>query len=155
MNQFKISFISFVLAFFLCSTISAQQWTDEQKNVWTSVQAYWDLAAKGDAAGFLSYFDESYQGWSYNQESPNGIAETKTILNYWIPKTKTHYYTIKPAKIWVKGDFAYAHYYYSQYTEDSDGKKSMEKGRWTDILMKKGDRWVLIGDQGGEIEDDD
>jgi hypothetical protein len=23
------------------------------------------------------------------------------------------------------------------------------QGRWTDILMKQGDKWVMIGDHGG------
>jgi len=40
-------------------------------------------------------------------------------------------------------------------TEKQDGTPMSEKGRWTDILMKKGDKWMLVGDHGGEIKNDD
>ena len=35
------------------------------------------------------------------------------------------------------------------------GKSNTEKGRWTDILMKKNGTWMLVGDHGGEIKNDD
>jgi ketosteroid isomerase-like protein len=70
-------------------------------------------------------------------------------------KGKVKYYTITPARVWVNGDFAYVHYYYTQVTEGVDGKPNTEKGRWTDILMKKGGKWMLVGDHGGEIKKDE
>ncbi|GBD88362.1 hypothetical protein BMS3Abin03_02297 [bacterium BMS3Abin03] len=42
-----------------------------------------------------------------------------------------------------------SHYYYTQYAKDNEGKKKWEKGRWTDILMKKDGKWVMVGDHGG------
>lgn len=65
------------------------------------------------------------------------------------------YYTITPARIWANGNFAYVHYYYTQVSENAEGKSNTERGRWTDILMKKGDKWLLVGDHGGEIKNDD
>jgi len=59
-------------------------------------------------------------------------------------------YTITPARIWVNGNFAYVHYYYSEVNEGADGKPMPESGRWTDILMKKGTKWVMVGDHGGK-----
>ncbi len=38
---------------------------------------------------------------------------------------------------------------YSEAKETQDGKKSSESGRWTDILLKQGTKWVMIGDHGG------
>jgi len=29
-------------------------------------------------------------------------------------------------------------------------KKEWEKGRWTDILMKKDGKWMMVGDHGGK-----
>ena len=46
----------------------AQQWSAEQKDVWAGVEKYWAVAASGDAAGFMTYFDDSYEGW--NNASP-------------------------------------------------------------------------------------
>jgi ketosteroid isomerase-like protein len=103
---------------------------------------------------FLNYFDDSYYGWSYDNEAPGTKADAHKALSYWTTKGKVVYYLITPARIWVNGNFAYVHYYYTQVTENNDGKPDTEKGRWTDILMKKGDKWMLVGDHGGEIEND-
>jgi len=44
---------------------------------------------------------------------------------------------------------AFVDYYYAMAKETPDGKKSSESGRWTDILLKQGSKWVMIGDHGG------
>ncbi len=44
---------------------------------------------------------------------------------------------------------AFVDYYYAMAKESQDGKKSAESGRWTDILLKQGTKWVMIGDHGG------
>jgi len=146
----KVIFVSIILSTLCAFSVCAQQWTDAQKEVWTAVETYNDLAGKGDTEGFLSYFDESYCGWSYVLDAPGGKKEATKALNYWLANSKTLYQTLTPAKIWVNGDYAYVHYYYTQYTEDNEGKKEWEKGRWTDILMKKEGKWIMVGDHGGQ-----
>jgi hypothetical protein len=47
------------------------------------------------------------------------------------------------------------HYYFTYAYESPDGKRGSERGRWTDILVKHGDKWVLLADHGGSTEDDD
>jgi ketosteroid isomerase-like protein len=101
----------------------------------------------------LNYFDDTYQGWSYDNETPGNRNDAVKSLGYWFSKGKVQYYIIKPSRIWVNGDFAYAHYYYTQVAEGPDGKPNTERGRWTDILMKKDGKWMLVGDHGGEIDD--
>ena len=144
-----------LLLFLFVANASAQQWTDEQKAVWAGVDAYWKISMTDKPMDFLSYFDDSYLGWSYDNETPSTKADAQKSLGYWTKKGKVAYYIITPSKIWVNGNFAYVHYYYTQVTEGADGKPNTEKGRWTDILMKKGDKWMLVGDHGGEIKNDD
>jgi ketosteroid isomerase-like protein len=133
----------------------AQQWSDEQKAVWAGVEAYWQAGMSGDPSGLLSYFDDSYMGWSYQSDAPATKDQVTKSFNYWFKKGKTQYYNLTPARIWVNGNFAYVHYYYSQVNEDSEGKPMPERGRWTDILMMKNGKWMLVGDHGGEMENDD
>lgn len=52
------------------------------------------------------------------------------------------------------GNIAFVHYYYDQVVKDAEGKEKSESGRWTDILMKQGDKWVMIGDHGGPSPND-
>lgn len=141
----------FVLLF--AFNIQAQEWTNEQKEVWAGVEKYWEIN-NNDPLADLKYFDDSYLGWSYENEAPgtrDGVVKSK---KYFSTKGKQQFNILTPARIWVKGDFAFVHYYYTQVSESNDGKTETERGRWTDILMKKSGMWVLVGDHGGEINKD-
>jgi hypothetical protein len=147
----RVCFALFFISLFMTNFTFAQQWTDEQKAVWAGVEAYWAVSMSDNPKDFLSYFDESYLGWNDEDEAPSIKADAQKELNYWTTKGKVAYYTIKPAGIWVKDNFAFAHYYYTQVVEGLDGKPATERGRWTDILMKKDGKWIMIGDHGGRI----
>ncbi len=151
---FSLSFVVFVLFFFV-SNIYAQQWNDAQKDVWAGVEKYWEAGMSSDPTAFLSYFDGTYYGWSYESEAPSTKDGLTKVMTYWMKKGQTKLYNITPARIWVNGDFAYVHYYYYMVNENNEGKPMVERGRWTDILMKKDGKWLLVGDHGGEVENDD
>ena len=72
-----------------------------------------------------------------------------------MPKSTTVLYTITPEAIWVKDNFAFVHYNYVEVEADMDGKERTNSGRWTDILMKGGNNWVMVGDSGGQTSKDD
>lgn len=148
----KKLFLCAFIFLFMTAFVSAQSWTDEQKDVWKGVNAYWAVSTSNNPADFINYFDDSYYGWSYENGAPSNKADVQKFLKYWTTKGKVAYYTITPARIWVNGNFAYVHYYYTQVTEGKDGKPITERGRWTDILMKKDGKWLLVGDHGGEIK---
>lgn len=143
---FTISFVVILLS----ANSFAQQWSDAQKDVWAGVEKYWAVASSGDAAGFMSYFDDSYMGWNYVAPVPNNKANVSKWIENDIKNSSTVLYTLNPLTIWVKGDFAYVHYYYAEIDKNKEtGKTETNAGKWTDILMKKAGKWVLIGDHGG------
>ncbi len=151
MKKLTFSFFVVLVLLLLSKSNFAQQWSSEQKDVWAGVEKYWEADASGNAQAFLQYFDESYMGW--NNVSP--VPMNKSNVGKWIEQgTKTSsnvLYTLTPLTIWVKGDFAYVHYYYAQIEKDKEtGKNESSAGSWTDILMKKDGKWVLIGDRGGK-----
>lgn len=151
MKKLLSVFTVFFTVILLSGNSSAQQWTDAQKEVWAGVEKYWDAPAKGDVQGFLSYFDDSYMGWNYLSRVPQSKANTSKWIENEMKNNSTILYNITPLTIWVKGDFAYVHYTYSQLTkENKTGKETPSSGIWTDILMKKNGKWVLIGDHGGK-----
>ena len=132
----------------------AQQWSAEQKEVWTVVEKYWENTPN-DPLSFLQYFDDSYLDWSYDSETPTTKNDAVKFFSYWTKKAKEQYHILTPARIWVNGDFAFVHYYYTQVFETTEGKPLTQRGRWTDILMKKSGKWMLVGDHGGEIKHND
>jgi len=149
-----IGLSAFILVIILTINTQAQQWSAEQKDVWAGVQKYWEIN-NNDPLAYFKYFDDSYIGWSYSNEAPGTREDALKSSKYSSTKVKQIYNILTPAKIWVNGDFAYVHYYYTQVSESSDGKTNTEKGRWTDILMKKNGTWMIVGDHGGEIKNDD
>jgi ketosteroid isomerase-like protein len=130
-------------------SLQAQEWSPAQKEVWKNVNDYWTLMAKGDVKGFMEYFHPDYIGWDYDSPNPMTKTETSKWLEFFTQGQKFPFWDIKPLAIKVYGDVAFVHYYYSRVAESTDGKKSTENGRWTDILLKQNGRWVLIGDHGG------
>jgi ketosteroid isomerase-like protein len=132
----------------------AQEWSAAQKEVWKGVNDYWAVMTKGDVNGFMEYFDNSYLGWEDNQPLPSTKAQSQKWLQFSTAGTKVLIYELKPVGIAVYNDVAVVHYYYTMVTE-IDGKKKSESGRWTDVVKKEGNKWVLIGDNGGETKDKD
>jgi ketosteroid isomerase-like protein len=130
------------------NTVFAQEWNAAQKDVWKNVNDYWALLAKGDVNGFMEYFHTDYVGWDNDGVLPSTREDNRKWLNYWMQGVKIPVYEIKPLTIKIYGDVAFVHYYFMMVRE-LDGKKNTETGRWTDILMKQGTKWVLIGDHGG------
>ncbi len=151
MKKLALSLFAMFVLLLLSSNSFAQQWSDAQKDVWAGVQKYWEVSSSGNAQGFMSYFDDSYMGWSNQSRVPM----SKDNVSKWITQdskdNSTLVYSITPLTIWVKGDFAYVHYTYSTLEQNKEtSKKTPSSGTWTDILMKKDGKWVLIGDHGGK-----
>jgi ketosteroid isomerase-like protein len=132
-------------------TVKAQEWTPAQKEVWQNVNNYWALMTKGDIAGFMAYFHNDYLGWDNEDPVPSTKEETQKWLQFALQSAKTLIYNIKPLGIRVYGEFAFVHYYY-YIVREVEGKQKTDFGRWTDILMKQGDKWVMIGDHGGSVK---
>jgi len=76
-------FFFVLFLFFFVSNSPAQQWSDAQKEVWTAVDAYWAVGLSDRPMDFLSVFDESYYGWSYENEAPGTKADVKKSFGYW------------------------------------------------------------------------
>ncbi len=139
----------------LCGGVQAQDWSPAQQAVWANVQAYWDLDGKGDLEGFLAYFHEDYSGWSFDDPVPTGKASARKWLGYGYESGQTLEQEIMPLAIRIHGDVAIVQYYFVRAVQDSDGKRRRETGNWTDVLLRQGDKWVLIADRGGVAPDED
>ena len=146
-----------VVGFFVFGSapLFAQEWSEAQKEVWKNVEAYNELGAKRDLDGFLSYFHDDYSGWYYESAMPGSKESARKWVSYYFKKTKVLVYEITPVAIKVHGNFAFVHYYYSSVYEPKKGEEKSSQGRWTDILKKEGDKWLVIGDHGGPTEDED
>jgi ketosteroid isomerase-like protein len=140
---------------FLAAPLTAQQWTDEQKEVWEAVEAYSKLAMEGNVDGFLEVFHPDFVGWHYGSPVPDDYAARVKMMKFFLPLGKVLFYHLTPLAIRVHGDVAVVHYVYSDLSRMGEGEPEWKQGRWTDILMKKDDTWLLIADHGGPDDEDD
>ncbi len=156
MKQERCYITVFLFLIFTAITNSAmaQEWSAAQKAVWSDVETYWNAFAGGDADGMLSYFHESYKGWDNDEPLPNTKANTEKGVRHFLEGNKFVMHRIDPVAIEIHGNFAFIHYYYSMTFKNAEGKEHTSKGRWTDILIKEGAKWMLIGDHGGNDSDD-
>lgn len=129
----------------------AQEWSAEQKEVWENVEAYNILINSGNVEGFMAYIHPDYLGWSYSAPMPRDKVVTKRWWDYDVKVNKVLVYELNPVGIKIFGSTAFAHYLYSLIYKDQEGKEKKATGRWTDILLKQGDKWLLIGDHGGAM----
>jgi len=136
------------------SFLNAQTWSKDQQMVWNNVQAYWKFYGDGNLDGFLSYMHDGYLGWNVGTPLPSTKADASKWMKHYWEKRKVTIYDINPVGIAIFGDVAVVHYYYTMMVADEEGKEKNVSGNWTDVLMKQGDKWMLIGDHGGNEDDD-
>jgi ketosteroid isomerase-like protein len=126
-----------------------QQWSPAQQEAWQTVEAYWQCFAEGDAECFLTYLHDDFSGWTNTNALPRDKEDMSLYLPLGFETSQTLLHDVDPVAINVHDNVAIVHYYYSRTFVDSSGARKSDTGRWTDILKKQGDRWVMIADHGG------
>jgi ketosteroid isomerase-like protein len=127
----------------------AQEWSAEQKEVLAFEVAYWKAYSDRDQAGTLALMHDDYKGWSYGDTLPAGKTIAKMQFAHSFPATKLFYHEVTPISILVRGDVAVVHYVVYGHSSNEKGEHETGELRWTDTLIKEGDKWLLLGDHGG------
>ncbi|HIG46094.1 MAG TPA: DUF4440 domain-containing protein [candidate division Zixibacteria bacterium] len=149
-----LTFLSVVCLNVFPTTAYSQEWSYDQKKVWTNVVTYWDLSSKGDIEGFLGYFHKDFSGWDNAQALPDDLAARTKANRYDNSNRKWLFHALKPLSIKIHGGIAIVQYSYTSVTKYKEEEEKSEQGRWTDILMRKGKKWIMIGDHGGATPED-
>lgn len=138
-----------MIAFFGASNLQAQQWSQDEKAVWTVVENMWSNWKAGNMDAAFANVSPDYLGW--NNESPMPISYAKWAIP--TKETANQYserdFDVEPTRILVHGNAAIVHYYYSFSWLYNDGDKKTRgssKGKWSEFLVKDNGKWMLIGD---------
>ena len=135
------------------SEASAQSWSDTQKEVWKTVVSQWEAAKAQEKDKEPSwpdtYLHDSFLGWGDENPMPRDKSSTKRWEKYTSANSKTLEQELNPVGIVVEGSVAVVHYYYSVATENRKGERETAHGRFTDILVKDGQRWLFLAWRGG------
>jgi len=94
-------------------------------------------------------------GWSYQANVPVEKDVTGKYVNLGMKAFEPVFTNRIPLSIHVYHDFAVADNTFHQIVGNKEsGEVKEEQGRWTDILMKDGDKWYLVADHGGSVDKD-
>ena len=63
-----------LLLFLAPLQVQAQEWSQEQQEVWASVQELWRLSGALDFEPWFERVSDDYRGWAVTDDSPRGKA---------------------------------------------------------------------------------
>ena len=129
---------------------TAQDLSEAQKGVWSTVEGLWSAWQKQDVGAVMAYIHPDYSSWSYGEAAPSGFSRADAEAAFKARSVVT--YNLTPLTIKVYGDFAFVHYLYSAVNRTkNDGHETKVDGRFTDIFIRQNGRWLFVGDHGGRM----
>ncbi len=126
---------------------SAEPLSPEQQELWDRVEELWQLLQKKDIAGISAAIHPQYTGWVAGGPLPHGRDFALTAARTDPPITSFHLY---PMRVEVyEGIVGVAHYRFEAEVALPKGKAEKERGRWTEVYLKKDSTWLMIAVHGG------
>ena len=122
--------------------VSAEEWTDAQKEVWKSVEAGWELILKGDIDTLEANSTEGVLIWWPPHPKPFGKGSMKIRYNAWFNYNKPVSYELKPVAIEIIGGVSTVFYHY-KWTGDK--MPDIVSGRIFATFIKQDAKWEFVG----------
>jgi ketosteroid isomerase-like protein len=120
--------------------VSAEEWTDAQKDVWKSVQGIWEAAKKGDADAIVAIAHDDAVIWWWNNTSPHKKGLLKDAYQNWFTYDVPVSFDLHPFNIQIFDNVAIVAYYYNW-----KGNRLFREGRKLETWLNQDNRWVIIG----------
>jgi len=141
--------LSLVLVAF-AGAASAQTFSPEQQEIWKFEELQWKMAAEKDLSWIDKMVHPNLSYWDTDQPGP----QNKASLSRWNRYTSTSSTVLEqelfPIAITITGNIAVVQYRYSTARENYKKDREAATGRYTDILVKEGGRWLFIAWAGGD-----
>ena len=128
--------------------MSADQLTEEQRDLWAQVEALWKMAATQDTESAADAVHPDYVGWVTGQPRPHGRAAAIASVGPSSPRVLS--YKLQPLSIAVFDRVAgVVHYTYVADVESGPNVSKAVSGRWSEMYLRKNGRWTMISVSGG------
>lgn len=147
-NLLKIAALA-VFIMFSANMARAQEWNEDQQEVWKAVKDMWKSWQSGNTDAMAAALHAKYQGWSDDSPLPVGKQEMLDWYNSMKDNIKVPMYNIAPARITVLKNAAVVDYYYDMtvsWSMGTDVGTKQVKGKVAEFYVKDGDKWLLLGD---------
>ena len=126
-----------------------EEWTAEQKEVWASVEGFWDSIKRGDVESALSRHHDKMIVWLSENPDPSKKNQTReeyyTLVNRSVPT----FIKLKPLNITIIEHVANVFYLIKW---ESLNKEISSSDRELITMKKKNNKWVWIGHMGSSCK---
>ncbi len=141
----------FVLAVVLISaSASAQSWTPEQQELWKLEEEIWQRDVSKDVGWVSTYMHPDATSWGIDQPVPRNRASVAKWDKYAYGNSTVLEHELFPLSIVISGDVAIVHFRYRSASENARKEREVTTGRYTDVLVRKGGRWLILATVGGD-----
>lgn len=137
-----------LLAF--AGTVTAQTWSAEQQEIWQFEQTQWQMAKNEDMSWMDTMVHPNLSYWDSGQQSPQDKASLGRWTRYDSGNNTVLEQELFPISITITGNLAVVHYRYMVARENYKKDRETVSGRYTDILLKEGGKWMFISWAGGD-----
>lgn len=129
---------------------SAQTWNAEQQEVWKLEEQQWQMSKDKDISWIDKMVHPNISYWDVDQPGP----QNKASLVRWNRYNNTNATVLEqelfPISLTITGNIAVVQYRYSVARENYKKERETVSGRYTDVLVKEGGRWLFIAWSGGD-----
>jgi len=147
MIRITISLLFCVVIVFCSFQVYAQEWTDEQKEVWKTAKSFFEYIAQGDLEGISALLGEDSLSWLSNQAVPWGHEPMIQLYEGWF-EYETISYELYPRNIHIVGDVAVLFYVWKW-----KGTKTSGSERIMDVYTKRDNKWRYVASMGCSCEE--
>ena len=130
-------------------TVSGQTWSPEQQEIWRLEEQQWKMNAAKDLTWIETMVHPNISYWDVNFPGPQNKASLSRWAKYGTADTVLEQ-EIFPISVTITGNVAVAQYRYRVASENYKKEREIVTGRYTDVLIKEGNRWLFITWAGGE-----
>jgi hypothetical protein len=132
------------------SAAAAQTWTPEQQEIWKFEELQWKMSMEKDISWIDKMCHPNISVWEIGRPAPQNRASITRWNRYSNSSATVLEQEIFPISATITGNVAVVQYTFVQVREDYKKDRETVTGRWTDVLIKEGGRWMFIGWAGGE-----
>ncbi len=134
----------------MAAPASAQTWSPEQQEIWKLEEQQWQMAKDKDLSWIDKMAHPNLSYWDVGQHMP----QNKASLGRWSRYDSTNATVLEqelfPIAITITGNIAVVQYRYMVARENYKKERETVWGRYTDVLLKEGGRWLFITWAGGD-----
>lgn len=139
-----------VLLLAFAGTATAQTWSAEQQEIWKFEETQWQMAKNEDMSWMDTMVHPNLSFWDIDQQSPQNKASLGRWTRYNSSNNTVLEQELFPIAITITGNLAVVHYRYTVARENFKKDRETVSGRYTDILLKEGGKWMFISWAGGD-----